>query len=113
MGCARFLLAVFLLSAGAVSAQGWPTGKPLRWIVPFPPGGSTDIAARPLADRVGQALRASSVVENRTGAGGNIGIDAAAKSAPDGYSILIAPMPSPAIHTCTRFPGNRSAISCR
>jgi len=91
MRCARFLLAVFLLAAGAASAQGWPTGKPLRWIVPFPPGGSTDIAARPLADRIGQALRASSVVENRTGAGGNIGIDAAAKSAPDGYSILIAP----------------------
>jgi tripartite-type tricarboxylate transporter receptor subunit TctC len=57
--------------------------------VPFPPGGSTDIATRPVADRVGQALGTSSVVENRAGAGGNIGTEAVAKSAPDGYTVLV------------------------
>ena len=69
-------------------AQPWPS-KPIRWIVPFPPGGSTDIATRPVADRVGQALGVSSVVENRAGAGGNIGTEAVAKSASDGYTLLI------------------------
>ena len=60
--------------------------------MPYPPGGSTDIAARPLAERVGQALGGhSGIVENRAGAGGNIGIEAAAKSAPDGYTLLVAP----------------------
>ena len=72
----------------AVHAQVWPS-KPIRWIVPFPPGGSTDIATRPVADRVGQALGVSSVVENRAGAGGNIGTEAVAKSAPDGYTVLV------------------------
>ena len=69
-------------------AQPWPS-KPIRWIVPFPPGGSTDIATRPVADRVGQALGVSSVVENRAGAGGNIGTEAVARSASDGYTLLI------------------------
>ncbi len=77
-------------AAGAVSAQGWPS-KPLRWIVPFPPGGSTDIAARAVGDRVGQALRQSVVIENRAGAGGNIGLELVAKSAPDGYTAVISP----------------------
>jgi tripartite-type tricarboxylate transporter receptor subunit TctC len=84
------LLAGLLLAPFAVHAQAWPA-KPIRWIVPYPPGGSTDIATRPLADAVGQALGQPGVVENRTGAGGNIGIEAAAKSAPDGYTVLVAP----------------------
>jgi tripartite-type tricarboxylate transporter receptor subunit TctC len=86
-----FLLVIFLFNADAAQAQGWPA-KPLRWIVPYPPGGSTDIAARPLAERVGQALGGQSgIVENRAGAGGNIGFEAAAKSAPDGYTLVVAP----------------------
>ncbi|MBI3375937.1 MAG: tripartite tricarboxylate transporter substrate binding protein [Betaproteobacteria bacterium] len=84
------LIAVALLLSSAVQAQSWPA-KPVRWIVPYPPGGSTDIAARVVADRVGQALGQSVVVENRSGASGNIGFEAAAKSAPDGYTILVAP----------------------
>lgn len=88
----RLVLASFVLAIAAPGAlaQAWPS-KPLRWIVPFPPGGSTDIAARPIAERVAQALGQPSVVENRAGAGGNIGIDAVAKSAPDGYTVLVAP----------------------
>ena len=78
-----------LLSCGA-QAQSWPA-KSIRWIVPYPPGGSTDIATRVVAERVGQALGQSAVVENRAGAGGNIGFEAVAKSAPDGYTLLVAP----------------------
>ena len=91
MTFARSFLAIILLVASAVHAQGWPA-KPIRWIVPYPPGGSTDIAARPLAERVGQALGGhSGIVENRAGAGGNIGFEAAAKSVPDGYTLVVAP----------------------
>jgi len=82
--------AVAALIHTAAVGQTWPT-KPVRWIVPYPPGGSTDIAARPLADAVGQALGQPGIVENRVGAGGNIGIEAAAKSAPDGHTLLVAP----------------------
>ncbi len=82
------LAAATALASATAHAQSWPA-KPIRWIVPFPPGGSTDIATRPIADRAGQALGASSVVENRAGAGGNIGAEAVAKSAPDGYTVLV------------------------
>ncbi|HTQ77104.1 MAG TPA: tripartite tricarboxylate transporter substrate binding protein [Burkholderiales bacterium] len=85
-----FFLVALLVPGGAALAQGWPA-RPLHWIVPYPPGGSTDIAARPLADRVAQALGQPAVVENRAGAGGNIGIEAASRAAPDGYTVLIAP----------------------
>ena len=89
-----FVLALFVCAAQSVQAQAWPS-KPLRWIVPYSPGGSTDIATRPLAERVGQAMGGtaggySGVVENRAGAAGNIGVEAAAKSAPDGYTLLVA-----------------------
>ncbi len=87
----RALCAVALAGAALPAmAQAWP-GKPLRWIVPFPPGGSVDISARPVAERVAQALGTTSVIENRAGAGGNIGIEAGAKSAPDGTTLLVAP----------------------
>jgi tripartite-type tricarboxylate transporter receptor subunit TctC len=79
---------VLVLAAQAASAQ-WPA-RPLRMIVPFPPGGSTDIATRPVADRLSQVFGQSVVVENRAGAGGNIGTELVAKSAPDGYTVLIA-----------------------
>ena len=82
-----------LLLAGAAVAQtgdaGWPD-RPIRLIVPFPAGSSTDIVARIVAQKLGQRLGQQIVVENRAGASGNIGADAVAKAAPDGYTIGIA-----------------------
>ncbi|WP_428661032.1 Bug family tripartite tricarboxylate transporter substrate binding protein [Reyranella sp.] len=72
----------------ARAQQAWPT-KPLRIIVPFPAGQSTDILARVTADQLGKALGQQVIVENRPGAGGSIGADVAAKAAPDGYTLLM------------------------
>ena len=69
-------------------AQTWPS-KPIRLVVPFPPGGGTDIIARETSQAVAAATGWTFVVENKPGAGGNLGVDAAAKSAPDGYTIVI------------------------
>ena len=74
----------------ASHAQQWPN-RPIRMIVPFAAGGSTDVAARLVGEHLSRALGQQVYVENRTGANGNIGIEAAAKSEPDGYTILIAP----------------------
>jgi tripartite-type tricarboxylate transporter receptor subunit TctC len=70
---------------GAV-AQVWPA-RPIRLIVPFPPGGGTDVISRQLAERIGANTGWTIIVDNRAGAGGNIGLDAVAKAAPDGYTI--------------------------
>ena len=69
-------------------AAAWPA-KPIRWVVPFPPGGAMDVIARTLGERAGRALGQPFVIENRPGAGGNIGADAVAKSPADGYTIMI------------------------
>jgi len=84
----RILLAVLLLSAGSASAQ-YPN-RPLKMIVPFPPAGATDIVGRIVAAKLQERLGQPVVVENRPGAGGSLGSDVAAKSAPDGYTILMA-----------------------
>lgn len=68
-------------------AQTWP-GKPLRFVVPFPPGGTTDIVTRMIAAEVAKTLGQTIVVENKPGAGTVIGVDSVAKSAPDGYSFV-------------------------
>jgi tripartite-type tricarboxylate transporter receptor subunit TctC len=75
------------LAAGAALAQEWPS-KPLRFIVPYPPGGGTDVIARIVQPRLQEALGQTIVIENRGGAGGAVGTEAAAKSAPDGYTFL-------------------------
>lgn len=71
-------------------AQQWPS-RPIQMIVPFAAGGSTDIAARLVAQHLTQVLGQQIVVENKTGANGNLGTELAARSAPDGYTILVAP----------------------
>jgi tripartite-type tricarboxylate transporter receptor subunit TctC len=80
-------LVVALLFSAAASAQ-YPN-KPLKLIVPFPPGGSTDILARALAQKLSEGLAQPVVIDNRPGAGGSIGSEAAAKAAPDGYTIMM------------------------
>jgi tripartite-type tricarboxylate transporter receptor subunit TctC len=91
----RFALVIrLLLAAFPVSAQvldPYPS-KPLRFILPFPPGGPTDILGRLIGERLASSLGQPVIVENRGGAGGNVGAEAAAKSAPDGYTlVLVAP----------------------
>jgi tripartite-type tricarboxylate transporter receptor subunit TctC len=88
----RALLAVLLaIAVSPVSwAQDWPA-RPVRFVVPYPPGGSTDIAARVLGEHLSRSLGQQIVVENKSGAGGVIGVESGAKSMPDGYTILIAP----------------------
>ena len=69
-------------------AQAWPS-KPIRLIVPFPPGGGTDVVSRMIAEKLGLALNTAVVADNKPGAGGNIGLDAAAKASPDGYTLAM------------------------
>jgi tripartite-type tricarboxylate transporter receptor subunit TctC len=74
---------------GAASAQEWPT-RPLRLVVPFPAGGSADVQSRVIADELAKALGQPVVVDNRPGAGGNIGAAEAAHAQPDGYTLFLA-----------------------
>ncbi|MSQ64513.1 MAG: tripartite tricarboxylate transporter substrate binding protein [Betaproteobacteria bacterium] len=85
-----FVLAFCAFSFSGTSAQERYPSRPLRIVVPFAPGGSTDIFARLVAERLAAAIAQPVVVENRAGASGNIGADAVAKSAPDGHTLLMA-----------------------
>src|SRR5258708_715356 len=82
------IAAAFLALTAAAAAQDYPT-KPIRLVIPFPPGGSNDVVGRMVAQQLGERLGKQVVVDNRGGAGGIIGTEAAAKSAPDGYTLLI------------------------
>jgi tripartite-type tricarboxylate transporter receptor subunit TctC len=86
---AAILLGVYALCAGYVCAQAYPS-KPIRFIVPWPPGGGADIMSRLINQPLGDALGQQVLIDNRGGAAGNIGAELAAKSPPDGYTILFA-----------------------
>jgi len=78
--------ALTAMAAGPVTAQAWPA-KPIRMIIPFPPGGPTDIFGRMVAQHLSEALKQQVVADNRAGAGGNIGAELLSKTPPDGYNI--------------------------
>ena len=83
-----WLAGLLMIAAGGVAAQAYPV-KPLRMIVPFPPGGATDLIGRYLGLRLGEIFGQPFVIENRGGANGTLGLDAAAKAPPDGYTLVI------------------------
>src|SRR6266852_1072679 len=82
------VLAFGLTATSAVTAQPYPN-RPVRFLVPFPAGGAADVAARIVGEYLSRASGQQAYIENRLGAGGVIGIEAAAKSLPDGYTVLL------------------------
>src|SRR3954452_21154302 len=84
-------------SAPAPIADGYPS-RAIRLIVPFPPGGSPDILPRALGERLSQGLGQPVVIDNRPGAGGSIGAEAAARAAPDGYTLMMGPLGTLAVN---------------
>ena len=89
MRVAALVLGCVLTAAVAQAEQAAYPSRPLRLILPFPPGGSTDLLGRAIAERLGESLRQPVVPENRPGAGGNVGAEAAARSTPDGYTLVL------------------------
>ena len=92
----RQVLMCVVATAGVLQGTAWAAwpDKPIRLVVPYPPGGATDVIGRIVAQRLSTALGQQVLVDNKGGAGGNIGADAAAKSRPDGYTLLMAAMTS-------------------
>ncbi|HKX41507.1 MAG TPA: tripartite tricarboxylate transporter substrate binding protein [Burkholderiaceae bacterium] len=85
----RLLALCIAALAGPAGAQDWPAGKPIRIVVPYTPGGSSDIIARAVSQPLADALKTTVIVENKPGANGNTGTDAVTKSPGDGYTLLL------------------------
>jgi tripartite-type tricarboxylate transporter receptor subunit TctC len=92
-----FLALVLAVPMPAAQAQSYPS-KPIRFVVPYPPGGPLDVIARLLGAKVAESIHQPVIVDNKPGAGGNIGADAVAKSPPDGYTILMGAVATHAIN---------------
>lgn len=87
--CASLFVALFVLSTLPANAASAFPEKPIRVIIPFSPGGGTDLLMRALQDKIDAALGVSMIIDNRTGAGGTIGVTLAARAVPDGYTYLV------------------------
>jgi len=85
---AHALALALAVTAGGAMAQAWPT-KPISLVVPFPPGGTTDVLARALGEKLSQSLGQTVIIENKPGAGATLGADYVAKAKPDGYTLLM------------------------
>lgn len=98
------------LKAGPARAQDWPA-RPLRIVVPYPPGGTSDIIARAISQPLSDALRQPVIVDNKAGANGNVGAEIVARSAPDGYTLLLCDVGalaiSPSVYTRLSFDPSR------
>jgi tripartite-type tricarboxylate transporter receptor subunit TctC len=95
---ARIAASLAACAASLALAQSYPS-RTIKMIVPFPPAGSTDISARAVAGKLGERLGQAVVIENRPGAGGNIGTDVAAKAPPDGYTLVVGTVGTHAINS--------------
>jgi tripartite-type tricarboxylate transporter receptor subunit TctC len=92
MAASKYLgaaLALFVMAAGPLHAQTYPT-KPVRLILPFPPGGPSDILGRALSQKLSERFGQQGIADNRPGAGGNLGLELAAKAPPDGYTVVLS-----------------------
>jgi tripartite-type tricarboxylate transporter receptor subunit TctC len=87
--CSGLALAICALAANVALAQAYPA-KPVRMILPFPPGGPTDLLGRAIAQKLSDQIGHQVIADNRPGAGGNLGLELAAKSPPDGYTIVLS-----------------------
>jgi tripartite-type tricarboxylate transporter receptor subunit TctC len=105
------LTASTLLTGASARAGAWPE-RPVKLILPYAPGGATDLIGRPWADKLAQSFGQPFVIENRGGASGIIGTEAAAKAAPDGYTLLLTPnAPLSVQPTLRRTPSSSSPTS--
>jgi tripartite-type tricarboxylate transporter receptor subunit TctC len=104
------MLLACIVAAMPVMAQGGYPAKPIRWIVPWPPGGGADVLSRMLSPKLSEALKQQIIIDNRGGAAGNIGAEMAAKSPPDGYTVVFAYSGTHAINPSiyTRMPFKES-----
>ena len=89
LGAALLGLAAIAAPSASAWAQAAYPAKPIRLIVPFPPGGGTDMIARAVAQKMADQNKWNVIVDNRPGAGGNLGVDAASKADPDGYTLVM------------------------
>lgn len=87
---AAVLASCAVLAPLAANAQDWPGKQPVRFVIPYPPGGASDVTARVLAQKLGESLKQSFVIDNKPGANGIIALESVARAAPDGYTILMA-----------------------
>ena len=101
-------LAITTIDPALAQSDRYPV-KSIRWIVPFPPGGSADVLARLLGPKLSEAVGQTVIIDNRSGASGTIGTVAVARSAPDGYTLLSNTLPLSPTRRCT---ASRRTMSC-